>query len=298
MNNVLKIKAIISRNLKDYKFSCKLSKDKANEIIDLVKNAMPDFVEVSKDDMKCLVAKDLVLSADRTMLYNKNEEVAITFFETEHLSIVSTASNFDEHVFENIKRLAQEMNNKINFSYNDKYGYLMSDVSKLGSGIHLECEISLPAINSLGKINQLSNNIKRLGYSLKSTEFKDVFVVSTKCNLGLKEQEIYDDFEKIISNIESIENESLSVIKLDSIDELTDQVYRAIANLKYAHMITAEELMSSIVKIQIGQNLGLDMKDIDNTKLSSLIELVKYYYSIEESKQTMIELSQEISKVL
>lgn len=297
MNNVISIKAIISRNIKDYKFSTKLTNDKANEIVELIKNTMPNFMEINQEDKRELVSKDLILNPEKIMLFSKKDEVAITFFEGEHISIVSTASSFLENSFENLKRISQELNNKINFLYNDQYGYLMSDVSKLGAGIQLKCEISLPAINSLGKINQLSSNIKRLGYSLEATDFKDVFEVSTKCNLGLKEQEIYSDFEKIISNIQSIENESLSVLKVDSIDEMIDQTYRAIANLKYAHMINSHELMSLIVKIQTGKNLDLQI-DIDEDKMSKLIELVKYYNDQEESKQTMIELSQEIAKVL
>ncbi len=297
MNKVISIKAIISRNLKDYKFSTKLTNDKANEIVELIKNTMPNFMEINQEDKRELVSKDLILNPEKIMLFSKKDEVAITFFESEHISIVSTDSNFSENSFENLKRISQELNNKINFLYNDQYGYLMSDVSKLGAGIQLKCEISLPAINSLGKINQLSSNIKRLGYSLKATDFKDVFEVSTKCNLGLKEQEIYSDFEKIISNIQSIENESLSVLKVDSIDEMIDQTYRAIANLKYAHMINSHELMSLIVRIQTGKNLDLQI-DIDEDKMSKLIELAKYYNDQEESKQTMIELSQEIAKVL
>ncbi len=297
MNNVISIKTIISRNVKDYKFCNKLTKDKANEIIELIKNAMPNFKEISEDDKRDLISKDLIINPEKIVLYSKKDQIAITFFEGEHISIVSTASKFSENSFKSIKIVSKELNNKINFLYNDQYGYLMSDVSKLGSGIHLECEISLPSINSLGKINQLASNIKRLGYSLKTTEFKDVFVVSTKCNLGMKEQEIYSDFEKVIANIESIENESLAVIKLDSIDELIDQTYRAIANLKYAHMINSVELMSLIIKIQTGKNLDLQI-DIDENKLSKLIELVKLYNTQEETNQTMIELSQEIAKVL
>ena len=297
MNNIISIKTIISRNIKDYKFCSKLTKDKANEIVDLIKNAMPNFKEISEEDNKELISKDLILNPNKITLYSEKDNVAITFFEGEHISIVSTEFKFNPEIFENIKRVSKDLNDKINFLYSDQYGYLMSDISKLGTGIQLKCEMSLPSINSLGKINQLAENIKRLGYSLKSTDFRDVFEISTKCNLGLKEQEIYSDFEKIINNIQSIENESLSIIKLESIDELVDQTYRAVANLKYAHMINSSELMGLIIKVQTGKNLDLQI-DIDDSKISKIIELIKFYSQIGETKQTMIELSQEIAKVL
>ncbi|MBR1987602.1 MAG: hypothetical protein IKA36_01040 [Clostridia bacterium] len=298
MNNIISVKAIISRNLKDYKFSPKLTKDKQNEIIQLLQKAVPNFKEVDESNLNELTKRDLILNHNAVIFYDENNEIAINMFAGEHLSIISSSNELDSQTFDNIKALSKELNDKINFAYSDQYGYLMSDVSKLGAGIRLECEMSLPAINSLGKIDQLATNIKRLGYTLSSTDNEDVFVVETKCNLGLKEQEIYDDFFKIISNIESIENESLSILKIESIDELTDKVYRAVANLKYAHMINSGELIDSIVKIQVGLNLDLELKEIGSEKLSKLIQLYKQYNSIEESKKTKIDLAQQISKVL
>ncbi|MBQ8615372.1 MAG: hypothetical protein IJ415_02280, partial [Clostridia bacterium] len=193
---------------------------------------------------------------------------------------------FNIKTIEKALNLVQTLANKINFSFNDEYGYLMSDIAKIGAGIRLESNIMLSAIKSINKIEQVKQNVSKLGYSLKETKFPGIYTLSTLCNLGIGEKQICSDFENTLLKLQELELESIKMLDMSKHDDIVDKTQRSLAILNSAHMLNYEELYNMTSNLRIGLNLGLI--DVGIEKLNEihklLINKTNDYVSPEEMK--------------
>lgn len=278
MNNVLSTKVTVYRNVKDFKFDTKLMPEQKQQIVQILANALEDkmtFVTLNQTDgniINYLKSNDLVMQNTQNLFIAKNDRIAINLFNGEHLTLVSTCEGFNSDVVSKAMTIVQEMSSKINFVFNDEYGYLMSDISKVGAGIKIESNIMLSAITSINKMEQVKQNVAKLGFMLKETKFPAVYTLSTKCNLGLSESQIFEDFEKTLSKLQELEIESVKMLDATKHDELLDKNLRSLAILNAAHMLTYDELYNIIVNLRMGVNLGIvDLKAETLNKLQKLI---------------------------
>ena len=185
--------------------------------------------------------------------------------------------------------------NKINLSYSDEYGYLMSNLNNVGAGVKLECDMCLDAICGINKLEQVKQNIAMLGYSLNATNVKNCFKISTKCSLGFSETEICENFTKTIAKLNDLEVESVKMLDVTNHDEILDNVNRSLAILNAAYIINIEELTRHLIILRTGLNLGVI--EIDINKINKLQKLVinKMNYV---TKEECIELSKQVKSIL
>lgn len=301
MNNVLKTKVIIFRNVKDFKFEPKLSVENKKQIVEMVDLAVKGkmaLLNISQADVKVieqLKVKDLILPNVQN-LYVSKENIAINLFCGEHLSVVSTCIGFDKNVITKAIELTQNLSNKISFSYNDNFGYLMSDLNKIGAGIKLESDIMLSAITKINKIEQVKQNVAKLGYLLKETKYPAVYTLETKCNLGISEKKIFEDFENTLLKLQELEIESVKMLDVTNHDEMLDKVMRSVAILNHAHLLTYDELYNIIVNLRMGSNLGLI--DIKTQTLNNLQTMVTNKLNEIVSQSELKELAKRTKEIL
>ena len=262
MNNVISTRAIVFRNIKDFKFVPKMQQENAQQIVEMLNGVIKDkmlFINTSSVDvstLKNLKNNELMLNNAQNLFISK-ENLAINLFTGEHISIVSSGEGYNKNIVTNALDVANDLSNKIAFSYNDQYGYLMSDINKIGSGIVIESTIMLSAITKINKIEQVKQNISKLGFSLKETKYPAVYTLSTKCNLGISEKKICEDFENTLAKLQELEIESVKMVDISNHDEMLDKVSRSVAIINNAHLLTYDELYNIIVNLRMGLNLGL-----------------------------------------
>ena len=278
MNNVISTKVTIYRNVKDFKFEPKLEPKQKQEIVDKLANVLKgklSLLTLNQADgnvVSFLKSNDLILNNTQNLFVSKNDNIAINLFNGEHLSIVSTCDGFDKKVITKAVELSQNLFDKISFAFNDEYGYLMSDISKIGSGVKIESNIMLSAITTINKMDQVKINVAKLGYNLIETKYPAVYTLSTRCNLGLSEKKIFEDFESTLIKLQELEMESAKMLDATSHDELLDKVNRSMAILQVAHLLTYDELYNLIVNLRMGVNAGLVKMKVETlNKLQKLI---------------------------
>ena len=302
MNNVVFTKVSIFRNLKDYKFVPKLEADKQNEITEKLSAALKgkmnltELSSINLDAQKVLKTNRLVTNTRCNNIYlGEQENLCVVLFDGEHLTINSVEQGFNKSAFVRASELARELSNKISFAYTDNYGYLMSDLTKIGAGIKLECDIDFSAIVELEKIEQVKQNVRKLGYQLTPTNNKSIFTLSTLCNLGLTEAEIFDEFEKTINKLQDLETESAKMLDATNHEELIDRTNRTLAVLKAAYLMNYDELKTHISVLRTGLNLGLV-----NLSAETLNKLQNLSISERDfmSKTEMIDLAKQVQKIL
>ena len=162
----------------------------------------------------------------------------------------------------------------------------MSDISKIGAGVRIESNILLNSLKAINKIEQVKQNISKLGYSLRETKISNVYTLSTMCNLGVGEKQIFEDFKNTLLKLQELEIESLKMIDMSKHDEIIDKAERSFAILKACHLLTHDELFNLTINLRMAVNLGL--KAIKIETINSLHKLVlkktNDIMSIEEMK--------------
>lgn len=285
MNNVISTKIKFFRNVKDYKFCPKLDEKSKNEIINkLVPVLEKDFKLIDlKDADESIINflnKNNLTSKANQIFVSKNKNLVVNLFDGEHISVVATSVGCDKNVFKNAKEIVDEISDKISLSFSDEYGYLMSDLTKIGAGLSASCELCLDSLKTLNKIEQVKQNLKKLGYNLQSTNKKSVYELTTVCNLGFSEKEIIDEFEKLLSKLQDLEIESVKMLEVANKDEFIDKVNRSVAILQSAYLLSADELSEHLINLRNGLNLGLiniaenTINSLQNLINSSNLEIV------------------------
>ena len=301
MNNVIFKKARVFRNIANNKFSHKLSAEQKEKILEDLKLALgKDFKyiklnEADQSVIKNLYTSGIINSKSTEVLLNLKTNVCIDLFNSEHISIISS-SCYNNDVYKDVKAVADKLANKIVFAYSDEYGYLSSNLVNLGSGYQLEADICLDAICALNKIEQVKQNINNLGYSLAETNMKSIFKMSTKCSLGLSEDELSNEFNKTLEKLLELEMESAKMLDVSNHDEIYDKVMRSFAILNSAHLINYEELSTILIILRTGVNLGFI--NLTKTQLNELQMLCISANSNLVSKSECKELAEKIKEIL
>lgn len=302
MNNVISTRVSIFRNLKEFKFEHKLTADQKQEIINIVQNelknkmALINVNNANENVIKHLKNNALILGNTQNLFVDKKEDLVINMFNGEHITIVGTSISYDKSIIQKAVALVQQLASKINFSYSDEYGYLMSDVAKLGAGIKIETNIMLSALKSINKIEQVRQNIEKLGYNLIETKYPAIYTLSTKCNLGISEKQICSDFENTLMKLQDLESESARMLDVSNHDDILDKTLRSEAILNAAHILNFDELYNIIVNLRIGLNLG--MTQLDLATINNLQNLILNNKNDCTTVEEMKMLAQDAKKVL
>lgn len=302
MNNILSTKVKVFRNVKDYKFSCKLEKEKQDEIVAKLTEVFKDFelkniAEIDNNTINYLKENNLINSSLKQFLINKEKSVIISLFENEHITIISSNKNINK-AYKNVKEISDILQNKINLSYSDEFGYLMSDLTNIGSGLKLICEIDLTCVKTLGKIEQVAQNLKKLGYVLTETSKTNTFKLTGLCNLGVLEKDVLSNFEKIQNHLQEIETESAKMLDVSNHDEMLNNAMRSLSLLKGSYLMSYSELNSHISNLRIARNLNYFEIDEDIIyKLQTICKDNKEFMSQSELKQVAQQAKQVLKGV-
>lgn len=301
MNNVISTKVKIFRNLKEYKFSHKLSNEHRNEIVENLKqtlNSKMQLIDLSEIDEKTknFIAKSNCINKTGLVFAHKTDNLAIELFNDEHITIVAESENKDDSAYEKAFKIVNDLSNKIEFAFSDEYGYLMSNLNHIGTGVQIESDIMLLSIKAIGKIEQVKQNLAKLGYTLKETKFKGMFKIETKCNLGISEKQIVSDFKNTLAKLQELEVESAKMLDVEKHDELLDMSNRSLAILGNAYLMNYEELYTMLINLRIGQTLS--MNEVSEFKLNKLQKLVmnKKEEFISQTEQKT--LAQQVKEIL
>lgn len=301
MNNVISTEISVYRNLKDYKFVPKLSAEKKGEIIDKLLSVLKgkfDYINLKTADEKTLdeLKNANINFSSQHIFVDKAKRTYITLFDGEHLTIKLNSIGFDKTVYKQIENILKIINDKINLAYSDEYGYLMSDITKIGTGLFISSVVCLPNLKNIEKIEQVKQNMRKLRYKLDE-KGGDSYTLSTICNLGFTEREILSEFEKMLYKLEELEVESAKLLFAENHDEIIDQVNRCLAIMNSSYLMSIRELHGHISTLRTAKSLNL--VNISNDKINQLQALVNDTnedFITKDELKTLAEKTKEIIK--
>jgi protein arginine kinase len=123
--------------------------------------------------------------------------------------------------------------------------------------------LHLPALAMINGINDILKAISKIGYVVRGfygegTEVMgNLFQVSNQITLGLSEEEIIDNLEKVNQQIISKEQKVRKDLLANSKSKLEDQIWRAYGILSSARIISSTEAMELLSKLKFGVELEI-----------------------------------------
>lgn len=278
---VISSRVRLARNLSKYNFSLKLDNKSARTMTDKAINAIKatiDMNEYTDYDFKNLDKYQKIAMKERHLISDfllgqqvaagfasLNENMSIMINEEDHIRIQSYSAGKD---MQTAYKQADDMDNKIgevlDYAYDEKYGYLTTCPSNVGTGMRASYMLHLPALSGSERISGISAEVGRFGLQLKGVysdgngKFAgDIYQLSNIITLGKSEAEIIENLNKIAEQVIAQER----VVRKEYIKKkymtALDSVSRSYGVLKYAKKISLSDGMFLLSQLRFGLSEGL-----------------------------------------
>ncbi|MCJ7693732.1 MAG: hypothetical protein MUO22_10025, partial [Sedimentisphaerales bacterium] len=167
---------------------------------------------------------------------------------------------------EQINRIDDMVEEKIDYAFSPRYGYLTACPTNLGTGIRVSVMLHLPALKMTGQIEKFLRATRDMGMAVRglfgegSEAAGDFYQLSNQVTLGISEADIVAQFEKsIIPEIVEYENTARNQLLSKQSDVLDDKISRAMALLRNAHLISSQEALFLLSHLRMGINMHTHM---------------------------------------
>ena len=270
----------LARNLAGHKFLSRCSSNEKTEILEKLRDIMMSldlgdkvfYISVDKEPIlnkhflveRHLISRHLAFGkGPRGVVIAQKEFFTAMINEEDHLRIqVFKAGCQLSQCAEQINRIDDMIEEKVNFAFSPRYGYLTACPTNLGTGIRVSVMLHLPALKMTGQIEKFFNAAKDMSLAVRGlfgegTEAaSDLYQLSNQVTLGVSESAIISQFENaIIPEIIEYENAARSQLLRNQSELLDDKISRAIALLQNAHLISSQEALFLLSHLRLGINM-------------------------------------------
>lgn len=288
---VLSSRIRLARNFNNIPFLNKMTKKDGEHVIEEFEKILPKL----NYGLKILRLKDMdgitklsliekhIISPDFAMekndigaiAINKEENICIMLNEEDHIRLQVFSSGFN---IKNTYKLAEEIDEKIcenlPIAFNEKYGFLTSCPSNVGTGLRASLMVHLPALEYTGNTKKMLNVIEKFGMNVRgmygegTKTIGNIYQISNKQTLGLSEEESVNNLNEIIEKVIEQEKNARKILTKDNI-EIEDIIMRAYGTLKYCKRISYNECMELMSYVRLGNDLGM-IDEINDKKINEL----------------------------
>lgn len=273
----------LARNLKSYPFSAKLDEKQAVDLVHRVKDADKLLeAQAGKKYYSCSV--DMLTDTEKTammerhiisplliakeqstgLILSDDERISIMINEEDHLRIQSITGGMNmKEAFQEANRVDDIICEAYDYAYHEKYGYLTSCPTNLGTGLRASYMMFLPALTMAGKIIKLAEELGQYGIALRGTygeaskSVGSLFQISNQKTLGSTEKDIIEGLNRIVEQVMKQERRQREYLLINSYDELEDKVHRSYGVLKYAKQLSSSDAMTLLSQLKLGKDLNL-----------------------------------------
>lgn len=297
---VISTRIRLARNIADIRFPISFTEQEAQMVEELLINALMvadannpyNFSYFPMKDMpllqrQILVEKHLISPnlAQRkkigSFFLTEDESISILVNEEDHIRIQSLAQGMNlQLAYEEARKVDRYLGKTISYAYENRYGYLTSCPTNVGTGLRASVMLHLPALTLSKQMNALIQMMTRLGmvvrgiYGEGSENLGNVYQISNQITLGKSEETILQELEKVVEQIIRKEQLARKTLLQRAPAILEDRLSRSLGILKYAKILTSEEAASCLSNVRLGVNLGL-LEPISQSKLNECMLIMQ-----------------------
>ena len=267
----------LARNLNEYPFPNKLNTKSRTALNNIIKDAVETdnrfdlrFVEMkslarfeaASMAERHIISPEFASDADgRALMISKDEDICIMLNEEDHIRIQIMKSGFAlDEAYEVADQIDDSLGNKLQYAFDERIGYLTQCPTNLGTGMRASVMLHLPALTMNGQIHKLINTISKLGLTFRGAFGEgtkatgDMYQLSNQITLGISEEFAIKNLKAITLQLCANERAAREEL-LKSIDT-EDAIFRAYGTLKWARLLSTQELMDNLSLVRLGSVAG------------------------------------------
>lgn len=284
---VLTTRIRLARNIKGYRFPNNMTGKHKKEVLNYIKERVKDkynLLELNNiDDItkKSLfethvISKELLNEEDSALIIDEENNITAMINEEDHLRIQAFENGFNvDKAYENISSFDNYLASKLEYAYSDSYGYITACPTCIGTGMRVSVMLHLPALEKMGVLNKIFNEITNLGISVRGMYGENtngegaIYQISNQKTLGVTEQDIIEQVKQVTKYIAKQERKARDIIK-EKI-ETKDDIFRSYGILKNAYIVSKKEAMRLLSNVRMGINME-EIKDINLDEIDKIIK--------------------------
>ena len=286
----------IARNIQEYRFPEFMSIDEANAVTNKVLDAMKSSGDIYKfhriNDLsnvernvfveEHLISPSLIkTSKNGSFLLRNDEKATIMINEEDHIRIQVLLPGIDiEEGWKLSSRIDDSLEDKIEYAFDEEFGYLTSCPTNVGTGLRASVMVHLPCVAIIGHLNAIIDGLRKIGlttrglYGEGSKALGHFFQISNQTTLGESEEDIIKKLEKVIYQIVARERSTREYMLDKKKLEFEDRIFRSLGILNYSRLISSTEAMAHLSNVKLGCDMGIikNMNSKDIVKLMMEIQ--------------------------
>ena len=227
---------------------------------------------------RSLISDEMVRNySNRSLVVMKGEKLNVMINEEDHLRIQSFESGLSVgKAFERICALDDELDERLDFAFSNRLGYLTACTTNVGTGLRVSAMVHLPGLVHNNDIRRVIDGLRHVrltvrgSYGEGSEVLGNFFQISNSITLGLSEADTVANIESHIRKVIEFEKKARDSLLREARTLLEDKIWRSYGILKSARLVTSKEAMSLISAIRLGIGLGI----INDIRLSDLNEIL------------------------
>ena len=270
----------IARNLKGIPFSSKMTVEQKQLLNQKVKAAIKNsdfpfakklkFIEmrdIPENQRYAMVERHIIShefatkGIDGAIILSQDESISIMVGEEDHIRIQVILDGINlEDAYEIADKLDTMLNNSLHFAFDNKLGFLTECPTNLGTGLRASVMLHLPALETNGEMDSLSQSIGKIGFTVRgmygegTKSLASLYQISNQITLGLSEKNALDNLKIITTQL--IEKEKEIRNGFEKV-KIADFCYRALGLLQNSRILSSEEAMNLLSRVKLGKSMGI-----------------------------------------
>lgn len=283
----------VARNISEFPFPSRLDPTGAKEIIGRVGSVLEangfsktDFSEISHATAYSLAEK-LYISPDfireslpHALYLNEPCNLSAMLCREEHIRLQCILPGFSvRDASASVSKIEGILDEKFNFAFEERFGYLTSDPSLLGCATEISVMLFLPSVLHSGMMPSLIERMSGCGFRMRRFFTDDLsrernadipfYLLSNKIT-GVSEEELDQRFGSAVRRIIDSERQARRDIGAETFEKITDRAMRAEGILRYAHLLSYSDYIRYSAALRLGIALG-SITDVRTETLTSLL---------------------------
>ena len=283
MSNVIYSRVRLVRNWKEYPFPGKMTREQGAEMTARLNEGLKDIGSLdgcryAKAELERLADLDRAALTERRVLgrsmSKKKGPASLIVSEDERASIVL---NGDDHIriqvleaglnlegcYKRADRLDDYISERFEYSFDEKYGYLTSYPTNVGTGLRASVVLHLPLLSRKRSFNSLVADMGRFDTAVRGVygeggeNYGSLYQVSNQKTLGQSEKEIIELVTKAAAELDAQERRLRQEALKQKPLGCQDEVYKSYGVLRYARRLTRKDAMEFLSQIMVGVRDGI-----------------------------------------
>lgn len=282
-SNVVYSRIRLARNWDNYAFPSRMTVEQRREMLERMKEGLGGLPELEGHTYQylqldeCRELEKLALWERRILnqaavskkepaglLLDEDEGSSLVLGGDDHIRMQFLASGLKlDELWQKADRMDDYVNERFSYAFEEKYGYLTSFPTNVGTGLRACVVLHLPTLSQVRKFQGIVGDMSRFGTAIRglygegSDNYGSLYEISNQRTLGQSEKEIVELVSKAAAQLNHQEMRVRNAALSTQRPEREDEIYKSYGVLKYARKIAEKDARIFISQLMAGEEDGL-----------------------------------------